>query len=94
MKTISKINSLGKHEEPSKSLKEASQLHYISSKGNRTLSKVRGGWWVGGNGGGGGGWWSKVILECRFGPNLGLTLKAWTKLNNTESYPPSMSRAF
>ena len=32
-------------------------------------------------GGGGGGWWSKGILEFRFGPNLGLELKAWTKLN-------------
>ena len=31
-----------------------------------------GGWW----------WWSKGILEFRFGPNLGLGLEAWTKLNN------------
>ena len=30
-----------------------------------------GGWW----------WWSKGILEFRFGPNLGLRLEAWTKLN-------------
>ena len=36
----------------------------------RTLSKV----WCG--------WWSKGILECRFGPNLGLQLEAWTKLSN------------
>ena len=39
-----------------------------------------------GVGGGGGGWWwwwwSKGILEFRFGPNLGLRLEAWTKLNN------------
>ena len=35
-----------------------------------------------GGGGGGGGWWSKGILEFRFGPNLGLRLEAWTKLNN------------
>ena len=27
-------------------------------------------------------WWSKGILEFRFGPNLGLGLEAWTKLNN------------
>ena len=33
-------------------------------------------------GGGGGWWWSKGILEFRFGPNLGLRLEAWTKLNN------------
>ena len=33
---------------------------------------VVGGWW----------WWSKGILEFRFGPNLGLGLEAWTKLNN------------
>ena len=32
-------------------------------------------------GGVGGGWWSKGILEFRFGPNLGLRLEAWTKLN-------------
>ena len=32
-------------------------------------------WWVGG-------WWSKGILEFCFGPNLGLRLEAWTKLNN------------
>ena len=30
-------------------------------------------------------WWSKGILEFRFGPNLGLRLEAWTKLNNIES---------
>ena len=40
---------------------------------------VGGGGWVGG-----GWWWSKGILEFRFGPNLGLRLEAWTKLNNTE----------
>ena len=28
------------------------------------------------------GGWSKGILEFRFGPNLGLGLEAWTKLNN------------
>ena len=28
------------------------------------------------------GGWSKGILEFRFGPNLGLRLEAWTKLNN------------
>ena len=33
-------------------------------------------------GGGGGWWWSKGFLEFRFGPNLGLRLEAWTKLNN------------
>ena len=26
--------------------------------------------------------WSKGILEFRFGPNLGLRLETWTKLNN------------
>ena len=30
-----------------------------------------------------GGWWSKDNLEFHFGPNLGLELEAWTKLNNT-----------
>ena len=35
-------------------------------------------------GGGGGWWWSKGILEFRFGPNLGLRLEAWTKLNNNK----------
>ena len=35
-----------------------------------------------GGGGGGWWWWSKGILEFRFGPNLGLRLEAWTKLNN------------
>ena len=30
----------------------------------------------------GGWWWSKGILEFRFGPNFGLRLEAWTKLNN------------
>ena len=34
-----------------------------------------GGGWVGGGG------WSKGILGFRFGPNLGLRLEAWTKLN-------------
>ena len=28
-----------------------------------------------------GGGWSKGILEFRFGPDLGLRLEAWTKLN-------------
>ena len=28
------------------------------------------------------GGWSKGILELHFGPNLGLRLEAWTKLNN------------
>ena len=36
--------------------------------------------------GGGGWWWSKGILEFRFGPNLGLRLEAWTKLNNNIKY--------
>ena len=41
---------------------------------------VGGGWWVVVGGGGG---LSKGILEFRFGPNLGLRLEAWTKLNNS-----------
>ena len=49
-------------------------INYV--KKSRNLLKVRCGWWVGG------GWWSKGILEFRFGPNLGLRLEAWTKLNN------------
>ena len=40
-----------------------------------------------GVGGGGGGGWSKGILEFRFGPNLGLKLEAWTKLNNIAGHP-------
>ena len=40
---------------------------------------------VGGGGGGGGWWWwSKGISKFLFGPNLGLRLEAWTKLNNIE----------
>ena len=31
----------------------------------------------------GGWWWSKDILEFRFGPNLGIKLEAWTKLNKS-----------
>ena len=40
----------------------------------RSFSKV----WCGWVGGG----WSKGILELCFGPNLGLRLEAYTKLNN------------
>ena len=39
---------------------------------------VGGRWW----------WWSKGILEFRFGPNLGLRLEAWTKLNNIKLKVP------
>ena len=39
-----------------------------------------------GGGGGGWWWWSKGILEFRFGPNLGLGLEAWIKLNNYFDY--------
>ena len=31
-------------------------------------------------------WWSKGIFEFRFGPNLGLRLEAWTKLNNKTKF--------
>ena len=31
-------------------------------------------------------WWSKGIIEFRFGPNLGLELEAWTKLNNMNRF--------
>ena len=53
----------------------------------KTLSKVC-------CGGGGGGGWSKGILEFRFGPNLGLRLEAWAKLNNEKIVIPCLGPTF